>query len=165
MAPDNTRLRPIPFASKSLTGAEWRYSNIKQEALGILHGSEIFHHYCFGTEVLIITDYKPLVAMFKNDVATLSQHIQHILLIIHQYRVQIIYKPGPDIFIADWLSRHNHIEGKDKPIKGMDIQVDAIQSATDVPECISVAEIQQGSVQDDHLQKLKNLIIAGCPNT
>ena len=71
----------------------------------------------------------------------LSQHIQHILLKIHQYRVQIIYKPGPDIFIADWLSRHNHIEGKDKPIKDMDIQVDAIQSATDVPECVSVVEI------------------------
>ena len=37
MAPDNTSLRPIAFASKSLTGAEWRYSNIKWEALGILH--------------------------------------------------------------------------------------------------------------------------------
>ena len=47
----------------------------------------------------------------------------------------------------------------------MDVWVDAIQSATDVPECISVAEIEQASIQDDHLQKLKNLIIAGWPNT
>ena len=29
MAPDNTILWPMAFASKSLTGAEWRYSNIK----------------------------------------------------------------------------------------------------------------------------------------
>ena len=29
MAPDNTNLQPIAFASKSLTGAEQRYSNIK----------------------------------------------------------------------------------------------------------------------------------------
>ena len=46
---------------------------------------------------------------------------------IHQYRVQILYKPGPEIFIADWLLQHNHEEGKDKPIRDMDIRVDTIQ--------------------------------------
>ena len=164
-APDNTILLPIAFASKSLTGSEWRYSNIECEALGILHGLEKFHHYCFSREVLIITDHKPLVSMLKKDVATLSQCIQCILLKIHQYRVQIIYKPGPKIFIADWLSRHNHIEGKDKPIKDMDVWVDAIQNATDMPECILMAEIQQASSQDAHLQQLKSFIIAGWPDT
>ena len=79
--------------------------------------------------------------------ATLSQCIQHILL-----KIQIIYKPGPEIFIADWLSRQNHIEGNDKPTKGMDIQVDTIQTATDMPECVSVAEIHQASSLDNHLQ-------------
>ena len=130
MVPDNTILCPITFASKSLMGAEHRYSDIECKALGILHGLEKFHHYCFGREVLMITDHKPLVSMFNKDVATLSQCIQHILLKIHQYRVQIIYKPGPDIFIADWLSRHNHMEGKDKPVMGMDVQVDTIQATT-----------------------------------
>ena len=72
MLPDSTSLRPITFASKSLTGAEQRYSNIKQEALGILHRLEKFHHYCFSREVLIIMDHKPLVAMLKKDAATLS---------------------------------------------------------------------------------------------
>ena len=80
MEPDNITLHPIAFASKSLTSAEWRYSNIKHEALGILHSLEKFHHYYFGREVLVITDHKPLVAMFKKDVATLLQHIQCILL-------------------------------------------------------------------------------------
>ena len=121
VAPQNIALHPIAFASKSLTGAEQRCGNMEQEALGILHGLEKFHHYCFGQEVLIITDHKPLIAMFKKDMATLSQHIQHIMLKIHQYRVQILYKPGPEIFNADWLSCHNHVEGKDKPIKDMDI--------------------------------------------
>ena len=47
----------------------------------------------------------------------------------------------------------------------MDIWVDAIQSTTDVLEFVSVMEIQEVSVQDDHLQKLKNLITAGWSNT
>ena len=87
MAPDNTILCPITFAIKSLTGAEWRYSNIEREALGIIHGLEKFHHYCFCREVLVITDHKPLVSMFKKEVAILLQHIHCILLKIHQYRV------------------------------------------------------------------------------
>ena len=74
-----------------------------------------------------------------------------------------MYKPGPDIFIADWLSRNNHVEGKDKLIEDMDIQVDAIQSTTDMPECVSMVEIQQASAWDNHLQKLKSFIISGWP--
>ena len=116
MVPDITVLCPMAFASNSLTGAEHRYSNIEREALGILHGLEKFHHYCFAREVHIITNHKPLVAILKKDGTTLSQCMQHILLKTHQYRVQILYKPGPVIFIADWLSQHNHQEGKDEPI-------------------------------------------------
>ena len=104
IAPDNTTLHLIAFASKSLTGVECRYSNKERETLGIIQGLKKIHHYCFAREVLIITDHNPLVAIFKKDVATLSQCIQCILLQIHQYKVQIIYKLGPKIFIVDWLS-------------------------------------------------------------
>ena len=165
MVPDNTILHPIAFASKSLTGVEHRYSNIERESLGILHGLKIFHHYCFTGEVHIIADHKPLVTIIKKDVATLSQSIQHILLKIHQYKVQILYKPGPQIFIADWLSHHNHKEGNDEPIQDMDIRVDAIQSTTGIPQCMSILQIQQTMAQDEHLQGLKYIIITGWPNT
>ena len=91
VAPDNTILHPIAFASKSLTGAEHRYSNIEREALGILRGLEKFHHYCFPRDVLVITDHKSLVTIFKKDMVMLLQHIQCILLKTHQYRVKILY--------------------------------------------------------------------------
>ena len=113
----------------------------------------------------MITDHELLVSMFKKDVATWSQCIQCILLKIHQYRVQIIYKPGPEIFIADWLLRHNHRKGKDKQIKGMDVQVDAIQATMEMPECVSVAEIQQASSLDNHLKQLKDIMITGWPDS
>ena len=144
---------------------EQRYSNIEREALGILHDFEKFHHYCFGREVLIITDHKLLVSICKKDVARLSQHIQCILLKIHPYRVQIIYKPGPEIFIADWLSLHHHVKGKDKPIKDMDLRTDAMQNVIGIPECVSISQIQEASTQDDHLQCLKSFIITGWPST
>ena len=94
MVPDKTILHPIAFASKRLTGAEHRYSNIEREGLGIVAWARKFHHYCLAREVHIITDHKPLLAIFKKDVATLLQQIQHILLKIHQYRVHIFTNLG-----------------------------------------------------------------------
>ena len=35
---------------------------------------------------------------------------------------------------------------------------------TDIPECLSISQIQQASAQDDHLQHLKSFIITGWPN-
>ena len=43
----------------------------------------------------------------------------------------------------------------------MDIRIDAIQSVTDIPECMSISQIQQASTQNDPLQCLKCFIIAG----
>ena len=47
-------------------------------------------------KVSITTDRKPLVAIFKRDVAMLSQSIQWLLFRIHQYRIRTIYQHGPD---------------------------------------------------------------------
>ena len=70
-APDNNILRPITFASKSLSSTEKRYNNIERESLGILHGLKKFHHYSFVRVVGIITNHKLLVAIFKKYMATL----------------------------------------------------------------------------------------------
>ena len=129
-----------------------------RETLGILHGLKKFHHYCFAREVYIITDHKLLIAILKKDVATLLQCIQCILLKIHQYRVHILYKSGPELFIADWLLLCNHKEGKDKAIRDMDIRVDAILSTADILEYISISQIQHTMAQDEHLYHLKKTI-------
>ena len=47
----------------------------------------------------------------------------------------------------------------------MDIRVDAIQSMTDIPECMSILQIQQATAKDEHLQCFKNIIISGWLNT
>ena len=73
MVLDNTILHPIEFASIHLTNAEHRYSNIERDVLGILYRLKKFQHYCFMREIYVITDNKPLVFIFKKDVATLSQ--------------------------------------------------------------------------------------------
>ena len=62
---------------------KWGSGNVvteNYEALGILHGLEKFHNYCFAREVYIITDHKPLVTILSKDVTMLSQWLQCIML-------------------------------------------------------------------------------------
>ena len=109
----------------------------------------------------IITDHKPPVAIFKKDIATFSQRIQWILLRIHQYRVRIISKPGWDLFITDWLSRHNHTENKDPEIPGMQLNIDAIQTIKNTPDSITVQQLQQATSQDEHPTTVKRNTSSG----
>ena len=90
-----------------------------------------------------MTHHKSLVAIFKKDMATLSQILQQILLRIHQYIVKIICKPCPDLFIVDWLSRQNHEEDKDEEIAGMQVNVNTVETAINIPECMMIHELQQ----------------------
>ena len=64
----------------------------------------------------------------------------------------IIYKLGPELFIADWLSRHNHTENKDEEMHGMNVKVDTIQTTMNISECMSILQIQQVTLQGQHLQ-------------
>ena len=55
-----------------------------------------------------------------------------IMLCIHQYSVHILYKHGPDLYIADWLSKNNHVEKKDQVTTGMNINIHAISAAVSI---------------------------------
>ena len=52
--PNNAALWPTEFTDKSLKSAKTHNSNIGKEALGILHGLEKLHHYCYTHEVRVI---------------------------------------------------------------------------------------------------------------
>ena len=157
---DNSILRPIVFVSKNLSNPDKRCSNIEREGLGI---TEEVHQYCFAREVGITTNHKLLLAIFKKDVVSLSQRIQLILLRLHQYRVIIIYNPGPDLLIADWLSRQNHRKNKDAEIPDMLLNIVTVQTTTNIPDCMKICKLQQATSQDECLPCLKEHIIQGWP--
>ena len=68
---------------------------------------------------------------------------------------------GPDLFMEDWLSRQNHDENKDAKIISMQFNINAIQTTTYIPECMTMHEMQQAMSQDQHLEHLKDFIIKG----
>ena len=65
-------LRPVAYASKSLTEAECQYANIEHELLAVLFSVEHFKHFVYARDVTIITNHKPLLAVFKKCIHNMA---------------------------------------------------------------------------------------------
>ena len=75
-----TNLRPVAYASKSLSEAEQNYANIEHELLGAMFAIETFKHFTYGRLTNIITDHKPLTSLFIKCLANTSPRLSHMLL-------------------------------------------------------------------------------------
>ena len=88
--------------------------------------------------------------MVSKDDVTLSQQIQCIMLHIHQY-ICFLYKPGPRLIIADWLSQHNDAKNKDQDISGMNISIHTLNTKVDIPIWTSIDDINAATDEDVEL--------------
>ena len=155
--------QPVTYASRALTPAEQRYSQIEKELLAQVFGLEHNHHYTFGRRVILWTDHKPLISIYKKPLASAPKGLQRLLLRLHQYDVDLRYKPGSEMYLADTLSRaylKNTIQSKAEE------ETETIHATDFLP--ISepqLREIQAETARDDTLQQLKKTIISGWPDT
>ena len=115
------RLKPIAFASKSLSEAETRYSNIERELLGVVWAVQHFNHYTFANKVHIISDHKPLQPLFNGKMlVTCSPRTARLLLKIIDKDIKFYYQNGPTMHVCDALSRlsdHNTKRGTQRKSK------------------------------------------------
>lgn len=58
--------RIICYASKTLTSTEQKYAQTEREALALVWACEKFFYYLYGKFFWLITDHKPLVAIFGD---------------------------------------------------------------------------------------------------
>ena len=79
---------PIVFASKSLTDAETRYTNIKRELLAIVFACQRFSTYLLGRSFVAESDHKPLEMIAMKNAPPL---LQRMLLELQKYDVTIKY--------------------------------------------------------------------------
>lgn len=148
--------RPIAFASKALTETEQRYANIEREMLAVVFGCTRFHTYLYGSSFIVESDHKPLESIHKKNLANAPPRLQRMLLRVQPYDFQLVYKPGPQVALADGLSR---ISPQRQPAIELHSTIHTINVSPS-----RLAELQRKTDESTELKALKELTVTGWPD-
>ena len=75
------------------------------ECLAIVFSPERFHQYTFGRKTIIHSDHKPLEMIIRKPLHKAPKRLQGMILRLIQYDIEVVYKKGKGMYIADTLSR------------------------------------------------------------
>ncbi|UYV81788.1 hypothetical protein LAZ67_20002368 [Cordylochernes scorpioides] len=99
---------PIAFASRTLTEAEKRYSQLEKEALSITYGDEKSRQYLLGRKFVLVTDNRPLIHIFspqKPIPICAASRIKRGSLKLAAFNYTEDFRKGSDNSNVDALSR------------------------------------------------------------
>ena len=140
--------------------AESRYSNIERECLAVTYGLEKFEYYLLGRNVTVETDHSPLEQIFKKNINEAPGRLQRLLLRCLLFDVNVQYKPGRSIPVADALSRVCHTRAThDTEITTKDTA--SQRSIHFISTPIDLTAIKTSTAQDPTMNLLKNTIYNG----
>ena len=153
--------RLVAYASRTLTPAEWNYSQLDKEALSIVFGVKHFHQFLSGRSFTIHSDHKPLQYLLgetRGIPPMASARVQRWALMLSAYRYNISYKPGVSHANADGLSRlpvANTIS--EVPLPGDVLLVFRTLESTPV----TASQIRQWTDTDPVLSRVRSNLLTG----
>ena len=161
-------LKAVAFASRTLTSAEQRYSQIEKELLAGVWACEKFSRYLVGLcSFKLLTDHRPLVPLMNTrNLDDTPIRCQRLLMRAMRYNPVVEYVPGKQLVIADALSRkplphtpqHDDIELSDDVAAYVDVIERGWPATTD-----RLARIRDETARDATMTTLMNLVQNGWP--
>ena len=96
---------PVAYASKAMNDTQRRYAQIEKELLAVVFACKRFHQYVYGKTITVEGDHKPLEAILKKPLSQAPSRLQKMLMQLQAYDINLVYKKGSEMYIADALSR------------------------------------------------------------
>ena len=143
--------------------------------MAIVFAAERFEHYILGKDtVQVLSDHKPLMAIFTKPILTSPKRLQRMKLRLRKYPLKVTKKPGPQMFISDTLSRAALPISHDSPDYVIfqfspEEKLCHKMEETDQEEAVFVTDqrledVRQETSKDASLQTLMTLIMKGWPD-
>ncbi|VDL66057.1 unnamed protein product [Nippostrongylus brasiliensis] len=164
--PDGTE-KAIQHACRTLTAAERNYGQVEKEALAITSAVRKFHRYVYGRHFELLTDHKPLLAIFgskKGVPVYTANRLQRWALLLKNYNFTINYTSTSNFGQADALSRliaEQPVPEEDTIIATieMDAATIFINAVTKVP--VNAKRIAEETAADPVLKKILESVTTG----
>ena len=142
---EDNSIKPVLFASRSLTKNEEKYSQTEKEALGVVWGCERMHLYLYGKPFIIYSDHEPLKCLYSSK-GKPSPRILRWSLRLQSYNFTIEHIPGK-INPADFLSIKPNYTLEEKEDETEQYINSILAHAT--PKAITLSDIITHSSQDE----------------
>eukprot|EP00253_Pinus_taeda_P023260 PITA_23260 len=93
----------IYFISKNMTPAELNYTVTEKEFLAVIYAINKFRHYITGYTTFVHTDHLAINYLMNKSVT--NARVTRWLLLLQEFDITIVDRPGKENVVADFLSR------------------------------------------------------------
>ena len=161
--------QPCAYASRSMTDTEAHYPQIEKETLSIVFAVERFEQCVYGRPVKVETDHKPLESIFKKSLISAPKRLQRMLLRLQKFDLEVTYKKGTEMVLADTLRRAYTVPQPREPAAEAtrgetEKDVESINMTQYIPMSEETqTRMQRETEEDEDLRDLKTVIRHGWP--
>jgi hypothetical protein len=136
-------LKPLEYYSRCYTGAQKNYSTTEKELLAVVMAVEHFHTYLYGRKFIIYTDHLPNTLLLNKT--NPHPRVERWMMRLQLYEFEMIYKPGIQNILADFLSRpqenENQLESESDYLDQLVAQIETMDKTSTIAYQLAMNEM------------------------
>lgn len=166
MQPDaHSKLQPVAFTSCQMRPNEEKWAQIEKECLAIVAACDKWDLWLYGQSVMVQTDHQALETIFKKPLRNAPRRLQRMMMRLQRYRLNVCYKRGSTMLLADTLSRATLPTTNDCKQTNFELFRIILDDDPIPPGVTSrtFSKVKQETAADKNLLDLTEVIVTGWP--
>jgi len=163
------KLQPVAFTSCKMRPNEEKWAQIEKECLAIVAACDKWDLWIYGQRITVHSDHLPLQTIFKKPLRSAPRRLQKMMLRLQRYKLDVVYKKGSSLFLADTLSRAplpttNVSPQTNFEVFRLDLTPDVTSHTTPGIKPRTFEEVKQATKEDPTMVSLTQTITKGWPD-